>query len=84
MKPRLGGLGPIQVHKWYRVLNAGEEVTPDSGEWTRDVTLIGPDWNWRQLLTLSGSRTTQVTIARGVVAVFEKTIRLETSSLWTY
>ncbi len=84
MKPRLGGLDPIQVHKWYRVLNAGEEVTPDSGEWSRDVTLIGPDWDWRQLLTLSGSRTTQVTVARGVVAVFEKTIRLETSSLWTY
>jgi hypothetical protein len=26
---------------------------------------------------------TQVTIVRGAVAVFEKTVRLESSSLWT-
>jgi hypothetical protein len=78
-EPRTGTLAPIQVHKWYRVANAGEEAVLGSpGVWVRDVTLVGPDWNWQN------NPTTQVTIARGAVAVFEKTIRLETSSLWTY
>ena len=45
----------------------------------RDVTLVGPDWDWQNLIRTP----TQVTIVRGAVAVFEKTIRLETSSLWT-
>ncbi|MHB8951661.1 MAG: type IV pilus modification PilV family protein [Pirellulaceae bacterium] len=81
-KLRPGLPTPIQVHKWYRVANAGEEAVFDAGNnnWVRDVTLIGPDWDWMSNI----SPTTQVTIVRGVVAVFEKTIRLETSSLWTY
>ncbi|MHB8861703.1 MAG: type IV pilus modification PilV family protein [Pirellulaceae bacterium] len=81
-KLRPGLATPIQVHKWYRVANAGEEAVFDAStnNWVRDVTLIGPDWDWASNI----SPTTQVTIVRGVVAVFEKTIRLETSSLWTY
>jgi len=74
----------VQVHKWYRVVNAAGdplEVPVGSGNWYLDVTLAGPDWDWQGL---DPSRpNTQVTIARGAVAVFEKTIRLETSSLWT-
>ena len=79
-KMRTGTLAPIQVHTWYRVVNAGEEpFLASPGVWVRDVTLVGPDWDWQNLST-----ATQVTIMRGAVAVFEKTIRLETSSLWTY
>ncbi|MHB8973618.1 MAG: type IV pilus modification PilV family protein [Pirellulaceae bacterium] len=75
------GMSTIQVHKWYRVANAGEEsVLASPGVWARDVTLTGPDWDWLS----NRPSTTQVTIARGAAAVFEKTIRLETSSLWTY
>lgn len=68
----------VQVHKWYRVVNAGDAPLNNGTAWTRDVTLIGPDWDWQGL-----DSNTQVTIVRGAVAVFEKTIRLETSSLWT-
>ncbi len=60
------------VHKWYRVI-AGD-ITPGSN--TREVTLQGPDWN--------PALPTQATIVTGAVAVYEKTIRLESSSLWTY
>ncbi len=83
-KQRTGTLRDILVHKWYRVVNAGEEepleIPAGSGNWFRDVTLVGPDWDWQGLAP--GTRT-QVTIVRGVVTVLEKTIRLETSSLWT-
>jgi hypothetical protein len=82
-KQRTGSLTPIQVHKWYRVVNAGEDPRLDSGVWVRDVTLIGPDWDGQYLIPIAALVTTQVTIAHGAVAVFEKTIRLETSSLWT-
>lgn len=72
--------GTVDVHIWYRVIQAGEEpvFVASRDRWVRDVTLIGPDWDWGNLVD-----GTQVTIARGAAAVFEKTIRLETSSLWT-
>ena len=80
--------GAVQVHQWYRVVNVGEEPTFDTTNsvWLRDATLIGPDWDVGHLMPLpnpNNAFTTQVTIVRGVVAVFEKTIRLETTSLWT-
>jgi hypothetical protein len=80
--------GVVQVHKWYRVAQAGEEAVfnASGNNWVRDVTLVGPDWDWGHMANNTPTQyltPTQVTIARGVVAVFEKTIRLETSSLWT-
>jgi hypothetical protein len=71
-------MGPVRVHKWYRVVQAGGDIQPDGAVWTREVTVVGPDWDNAEV---SG---TQVTIVRGVVEVLEKTIRLETSSMWTY
>jgi hypothetical protein len=71
--------GPgMPVHKWYRVINPGEEPVPDSNNnvWTRDVTVVGPDWDSASM------PQPQVTIVRGVVEVLEKTISLETSSMW--
>lgn len=68
-------------HRWYRVIAAdsglidSDTITnapPDS--WIRFVTLEGPDW--------PTDRYTQVTLVKNVVAVFEKTVRLDTSSLW--
>jgi hypothetical protein len=70
--------------RWYRVLAADSEVIDsDSGmdpnappdHWIRYVTLDGLDWTPRE---------TQVIAVKNVVAVFEKTIRLETSSLWIH
>ncbi len=68
--------------RWYRVLNADTEPPlPAANETTayngyfRYVTLDGLDWIPRE---------TQVVVVKNVVAVFEKTIRLETSSLWVH
>jgi hypothetical protein len=74
---------PIFVFQWYRVLAADMEThfddlgNADASDdvWTREVTIHGPDWHF--------GRTPQVTLVSGVVAVYEKTIRLETSSLWS-
>ena len=78
----------VNIHRWYRVANVDEAPSPNGSTWVRDVTLVGPDWDWQSNITLRTQNniplTTQVTIVRGVVAVFEKTIQLETSSLWTY
>jgi Tfp pilus assembly protein PilV len=68
----------VNLHRWYRVANVDEAPSPNGNAWVRDVTLVGPDWDWQTNVT-----PTQVTIVRGVTAVFEKTIQLETSSLWT-
>ncbi len=67
-------------------MNPGEEAAFDDFDgdpvlddrWTRDVTVVGPDWDVANIVG-----DTQVTIVRGVVEVHEKTIRLETSSMWT-
>ena len=59
--------------RWYRIVatDAGDGLT------TREVTLQGPDWQVRR-----GSATMAVLVPR-VAAVYEKTIRLESSSLWS-
>jgi hypothetical protein len=58
-------------------VSADRDVTPIAGVLAKDVYLQGADW-------MAGDiARTQATLVRGVVAVFEKTIRLETSSLWT-
>ncbi|MFW6171174.1 MAG: type IV pilus modification PilV family protein, partial [Planctomycetota bacterium] len=78
-KPLLGGR-TVKIHKWYRVTNAGEDPVFDqyeNGRWTRDVTVVGPDWDWHP------NYPTQATIVHGVVEVLEKTVRLENNSMWT-
>ncbi len=82
------------VFRWYRVLSADR----DTGVLTaadasnlyppalasasvnrpyREVTLEGLDWNPNLVIR------TQATLLNGVVAVLEKIVRIETSSLWT-
>ena len=58
--------------RWYRVQSVGDI---DMSTKSIELTLHGPDWNPNEV--------TQATWIKGVVAVFEKTIRLEGSSLWT-
>lgn len=67
----IGGTA-VDIHKWYRV--AAVDVDETDSELTRNITLQGPD--------IAPVASTQVTLAKGVVAVYEKTIRLESSSLW--
>jgi hypothetical protein len=80
------------THRWYRVLSADSDlVDSDSvanapaGSWIRFVTLDGPDFApyWAGDYTPpQPAGINQVTIVKGVVAVFEKTIRLDVSSMW--
>jgi hypothetical protein len=73
--------------RWYRV--AATETEPEQiapNQWQRQATLIGSDWQRLEWHTsVPGSfRPTQATLMTGVVSVYEKTIRLETSSLWIH
>lgn len=80
----LGGTNaPVSVFRWYRVLSADEEVPGNAGAgFARAVTLLGPDWT--DVIAAQGtSQATQATLLNGVVAVYEKTIHLETSGMWT-
>ncbi len=80
------------LHRWYKVIAVDAEIASANSTTVpgydpplpvrpmRYVTLQGPDW------PIPANRTstyeTQVTIVKNVVAVFEKTVRLETSSPW--
>lgn len=68
--------GRIPAIRWYRVLSTDAEVELSNGLPGRHATLQGADW-----LPPPGMRT-QATLVSGVVGVFEKTVRLETTSLW--
>jgi len=72
--------GSASIFGWYDV----QEVEPDprdpedsdsSYTYEVDATLFGRDWD--------SSLTTTATWVPGVVAVYEKTIRLEKSGMWT-
>lgn len=71
-----GNPNPQPVFRWYRVVHAtdAQPTGNAAGQWFVDVSLHGPDWN--------SNLSTQATIVTDVVAVFEKTMRLESSSLW--
>lgn len=74
----------VPVFRWYRVM--ATDGIEGTGPFTRNVTLQGLDWNdvfGLSQLTPNRATPTQVTLLNGVVAVYEKTIHLETSSLWT-
>ncbi len=70
---------PLHFFRWYRVVSADGGID-GNGPYTRNVTLQGPDWN---VIAATPNTLTQCTLLNNVVAVYEKTIRLETSSLWT-
>jgi hypothetical protein len=69
---------PIHVFKWYRVSHVEAEVTWPGGAnpAQRFVTLVGQDWHTNT--TINGTTfPAQAVAVEGVVAVVEKTIRLE-------
>ena len=78
--------------RWYRVLHSELDPRPVAGRWVRDITLEGPDWmrtEWLSVNLRQGDpdlrelyMPTQAIVIRDVVGVFEKTIRLENTSLW--
>lgn len=69
--------------KWYRIQTADAGPTDaGGGAYDRDLTLFGQDWPGQAQVPPMIDVCKAVWIP-GVVAVYEKTIRLETSSLWT-
>lgn len=74
--------------RWYRVMNSEFEPRrrQDGPGWFRHVTLEGPDWNRREwqdaTLPQMLQMPTRAVVVSDVVGVFEKTIRLENTSLW--
>ncbi len=77
------------LHRWYKVIAVDAEIASANSTTVtnydgpvrpmRYVTLQGPDWPY---VRSNNTFMTQVTIVKNVVAVFEKTVRLETSSPW--
>ncbi len=65
---------PLQLLKWYRVVTVDE--SEDTDQLVRHATLDGPDWN---VDFIKGPPLYAVYL-RGVVAVYEKTVRLYESS----
>jgi len=63
--------------RWYRVVNTDSEPVYNSTTmmYRLNVTTQGPDWN--------PSTATSCVFMPGVVAVYERSIRLESTSLWT-
>jgi len=71
--------------RWYKVTYIDDEVQQlPSNAFYRDATLQGPDWNRRQWLdpTHPAPKPTYATFIPHVIGVFEKTIRIETTSLY--
>lgn len=64
--------------RWYHIQSGDAGDSAGTGE--RNLTLFGQDWAFGDM---TGSNGTRAVWIPGVVAVYEKTIRLETSSLWT-
>ena len=76
--------------RWYRILAAGDDPIPpgqdphplvsNSTDWGRYLTLSGGDWTVNPASPTNPQSPTFATIVNGVVAVYEKSIQLETSS----
>jgi hypothetical protein len=82
-----------KMFKWYRISEADEDPYPNGAFFQRDVTLVGPDWDLANVLPCyvdsnSGNVVSdpvpdnyvddvEVFIIPGVVAVYERTVRLE-------
>ena len=67
------------MYRWYRILNAGP-ATGSGSSWTRNITVGGTDLN----LSMISPNSMYAFIYDGAVAVYERTVRLEGPSMWTY
>jgi hypothetical protein len=88
----------VSLFRWYRVIDTEDEPHPGSSvfSWERDVVLQGADWPSSMPAGIPAylddvdpssavaPRPTRVALVSNVVAVYERTIRLERSGLWTY
>ena len=84
-------------YKWYRVVGVNAEVKgpywyspppnnpnpPPPPGWVRQVTLAGPDWNPQTDNNKLDQYKTQAFLFDGVIAVYERTMKLEGPGVWT-
>jgi hypothetical protein len=75
-------LSNVPAFQWYRVTSCDKEAEATGGVPAQQIyaTLMGQDWNPSVVNPLIGPTATgsaQVTIVDGIVAVYEKTVRLE-------
>ncbi len=88
--PKTSSAPGISLFHWYRVIDAEDEprVGTSVYPYERDVVLQGPDWPVAYFASLSSpapdQRPTRAVLMSNVVAVYERTIRLEQSGLWSY
>ena len=71
--------------RWYKVTYIDDEVQQlPSNAFYRDATLQGPDWNRSEWIDPNhpNPQPTHATFIPHVIGVFEKTIRIETTSLY--
>ena len=70
--------------RWYRITFVDDEVQSYNGNFFRDATLQGPDWNRSEWINKNHPyyRPTHATFVPHVIGVFEKTVRMETTSLY--
>ncbi|MCA9122873.1 MAG: prepilin-type N-terminal cleavage/methylation domain-containing protein [Planctomycetaceae bacterium] len=84
----------VPFFRWYRVVATEESARISGASWQREVTLHGADWPsslvqstttfWGTTPPPAGYVPTRAAIVGNVVAVYEKTIRLETGNLWEF
>ncbi|MDA1054179.1 MAG: hypothetical protein O3C40_27345 [Planctomycetota bacterium] len=87
-------LSGVPYFRWYRVVATEESAQLSGTNWQRDVTLHGADWPtslvantnlyWSSSPPPAGTVPTRVAVIDNVVAVYEKTVRLETGNLWEF
>lgn len=65
----------VQRHQWYRITDLDDEIA-GTGPFTREITIQGRDWN-TDLDGDGASDACAAVIVRGVIAVYEKTIKLD-------
>lgn len=81
-----GNLSTSPVFQWYRVVGTNEPVTGSNKAWKREVTLHGADWPVGPTTYIPQSNQTRPVFAAlvsNVVTVYEQSIRLDATSLWT-
>jgi len=75
-----GNVSGIKQYAWYQVIRTDGDAKTDN---EREITLFGPDWDPTLIQDTGGTQLdTYVFFFPGIVAVYEKTIRLESPSVW--
>ncbi|MCA9174742.1 MAG: hypothetical protein KDB14_09690 [Planctomycetales bacterium] len=77
-RAQLNGTRQQDQFGWYRIGHRSE--IQGAGPFTREVTLVGADWNRPEWTSLS--IPTEAVIIEGAIGVYQRTIRREVSNMW--